>query len=278
MAEPNASPTAPESERAPVQSGSPAAPPPGKDGSAAADPGAIWRAQYAEIAQLAGGLAHEIRNPLSTMRLNLDLLAEDFKTPDTQRERRVLQKVERLRRETERLQDILEDFLRFARLQELRTEAADLNALVDDLRDFSEPRATQQGVIIRAHYAVDLPRVALDTELFRQALLNLILNALHAMPSGGELILTTRPEDGWVVLEVVDTGCGIAQELQPKVFDAFFSTRPGGSGLGLPTTRKIVLAHGGAISLESEQGKGSKFTIRLPRHEKSAEPPAAQES
>src|SRR5438874_6276336 len=94
-----------------------------------ADAFARLQARYAEIAQLAGGLAHEIRNPLSTMRLNLDLLAEDFKNADTQRDRRVLQKVERLRRETERLQDILEDFLRFARLQELRTEAADLNAL-----------------------------------------------------------------------------------------------------------------------------------------------------
>src|SRR5580704_11529241 len=99
------------------------------------------RAQYTEIAQLAGGLAHEIRNPLSTMRLNLDLLAEDFENPETTRDKRVLQKIDRLRRETERLQDILEDFLRFARVQELRREPADLNAVVDDLRDFCEPQA-----------------------------------------------------------------------------------------------------------------------------------------
>jgi signal transduction histidine kinase len=91
------------------------------------------RAQYAEIAQLAGGLAHEIRNPLSTLSLNLDLLAEDFQHPDTPRDQRVLKKIDRLRRETQRLQDILEDFLRFARVQELHKVPSDLNLLVEDL-------------------------------------------------------------------------------------------------------------------------------------------------
>jgi two-component system sensor histidine kinase HydH len=176
----------------------------------------------------------------------------------------VLQKVERVLKETERLQDILEDFLRFVRVQELRKEPADLNGVVDDLRDFCEPHAAQQGVILRAQLDDDLPEIPLDVELFKQALLNLILNALLAMPDGGELILTTRREPDAAVFEVVDTGCGIAEELQPKIFEAFFSTRPGGSGLGLPTTRKIVTVHGGTIGLESEPGKGSKFTIRLP--------------
>src|SRR5260221_1758540 len=93
------------------------------------------RAQYAEIAQLAGGLAHEIRNPLSTMGLNLDLLAEEFPSPETPRERRIVQKIERLRRETHRLQDILEDFLRFARVQELEVTPTDLNSVRATLRD-----------------------------------------------------------------------------------------------------------------------------------------------
>ncbi|HEV3165719.1 MAG TPA: ATP-binding protein, partial [Isosphaeraceae bacterium] len=197
------------------------------------------RAQFDEIAQLAGGLAHEIRNPLSTMQLNLELLAEDFRDPDTQRDRRVLQKIERVLRETQRLQDILEDFLRFVRVQELRRRPASLNAVVDDLSDFCEPRAASQNVILRMHLAEDLPLVPVDEEVFKQALLNLILNALLAMPDGGDLILTTRHGADEVVLEVVDTGCGIAPEHQPRVFDAFYSTRHGGSGLGLPTTRKI---------------------------------------
>lgn len=222
------------------------------------------REQYAEIAQLAGGLAHEIRNPLSTMRMNLDLLAEDFQGAEAQRDRRILQKIERVRKESHRLEDILEDFLRFVRVQELRPEPADLNEVVDVLRDFQEGQAAAQGVVIRTLLMPDLPSVPLEVELFKQALLNLTLNALNAMPEGGELMLSTRREGAWATLEVVDTGVGIPPEAQARVFDAFYSTRPGGSGLGLPTVRRIVEAHGGTIGLESEQGRGTKFTIRLP--------------
>ena len=222
------------------------------------------RAQYAEIAQLAGGIAHEIRNPLSTISLNLDLLAEDFQQPETPRDRRVLQKIERLRREGRRLQNLLEDFLRFVRVQDLRLEPTDLNLVVEELRDFCEPQAMAQGIIVRSHSADDLPRVLLDVDLFKQALLNLFINARQAMPDGGELILTTRRDGAWVVLDVTDTGLGMTDEVRSRIFDAFYSTRPGGSGLGLPTTRKIIEAHGGDIRVESEPGKGSQFTIRLP--------------
>lgn len=222
------------------------------------------RARYTEIAQLAGGLAHEIRNPLSTMGLNLDLLAEEFPDPETPRERRIVQKIDRIRREAHRLQGILEDFLRYARVQEIRREPADLNAVVDDLRDFCEPQCAVDGIVIRTQYDEGLPRVRLDADLFKQALLNLILNAQKAMPDGGDLILRTRREGASAVLDVIDTGCGMDEELQGKVFNAFFSTRPGGSGLGLPTSRKIVEAHGGSLTVRSEPGKGSQFTIRLP--------------
>lgn len=222
------------------------------------------RAQYAEIAQLAGGLAHEVRNPLSTMRLNLDLLAEDFEDPQTPRDQRVRRKIDRVRDESHRLEDILSNFLRFVRIQDLQLEPADLNAVVDDLRDFREPQAGVNGVMFRTHYDHDLPPVPLDVPLFKQALLNLILNAEQAMPDGGELILTTRREGPRAIVEVIDTGRGIPPELQPKVFQAFVSSRAGGTGLGLPTARRIVDGHGGSIGLESEPGRGSKFTIRLP--------------
>ena len=222
------------------------------------------RAQYAEIAQLAGGLAHEIKNPLSTMSLNLDLLVEDFRGAESPRDRRVLQKLERVRRETGRLNDIVEDFLRFARVQDLRVEPTDLNALVDDLRDFCEPHAFERNVVIRTQYDPDLPLVPLDVDLFKQALWNLIRNAQHAMPDGGDLILTTRRDGDHALLTVTDTGVGMEEAVAAQVFDAFFSTRPGGSGLGLPTTRKVVEAHGGSITLQSEPGQGTMFTVRLP--------------
>ncbi len=234
------------------------------DAAADLDVARRLRAQYAEISQLAGGLAHEIRNPLSTLQLNLQLLAEDLQDPESPRERRALQRVERLHHEVERLHNILENFLRFARIQDLHLQPADLNEIVEELRDFYEPHAATKGIVIRTQLAADLPTVALEADLFKQALLNLILNAEHAMPSGGELILTTRREGDSVALDVTDTGIGMTDEVRSRIFDAFFSTRAGGSGLGLPTTRKIVEGHGGSIHVQSEPGKGSRFTIRLP--------------
>jgi signal transduction histidine kinase len=222
------------------------------------------RAQYAEISQLAGGLAHEIRNPLSTVSLNLDMLAEDFQNPETPRDRRVRERIERLRLEVHRLYGILENFLRFARIQDLQFADTDLNAIVEELCDFYQPYAASRSIVMRTQFAADLPPIRLDAELFKQALLNLVLNAEHAMPSGGELILTTRRQGRWVLLDVTDTGVGMTEEVRARIFDAFFSTRSGGSGLGLPTSRKIIEAHGGSIHVESEPGKGSQFTIRLP--------------
>ena len=222
------------------------------------------RAQYAEISQLAGGLAHEIRNPLSTLSLNLDLLAEDFQDPDTPRDRRVLQRVLRLQNEVQRLYGIVENFLRFARVQDLKLEPTDLNAVVAELCDFFAPNAGSRGIVIRTQFAGDLPPVLIDVDLFKQALLNLVLNADHAMPSGGELILITRRDGASVVLDLIDTGLGMTEEVRSRIFDAFFSTRAAGSGLGLPTTRKILEAHGGVILVRSDPGKGSQFTIRLP--------------
>ncbi len=224
------------------------------------------RERYQEIAQVIGGLAHELRNPLSTMSLNLELMAEDLEGAESTRDKRLLKKVERVRKESRRLQTILEEFLRFARVPELRgrTRPLSLNDVVEDLRDFYEPQAIAHGVILRTLLAEDLPLASVDEDLFKQALLNLVLNAQHAMPSGGEVLLITRVDGPNVALDVVDTGCGIPLDEQIRIFEPFYSTRPGGTGLGLSTTRKIIEAHGGSIELVSEPGRGSKFTIRLP--------------
>jgi signal transduction histidine kinase len=222
------------------------------------------REEYAEIAQVVGGLAHEIRNPLSTMRLNLDLLAEDFRDAESPRDRRVLAKIDRVRKESHRLEGLLEDFLRFARIKDPDRQPCDLNAVVEELADFFEPQAAAQGIVLRRDLAERLPRVRLDADLFKQALFNLVRNAELAMPEGGELILATRAEGRSVVLQATDTGRGIPPEVLPRIFEAFYSTRPGGSGLGLPTARRIVEAHGGTLSVASEVGKGSRFTITLP--------------
>jgi len=220
--------------------------------------------QYTEIARLAGGLAHEIKNPLSTIRLNMELLAEDFGQPESLRERRALAKVETVQRECQRLQDLLDDFLNFAKAHRLKLQPSDLNQQVKRVLDFFRPKAAEAGIEVVDYLAVDLPSVQLDREAFHAALLNLVLNAEQAMPEGGQLVVRTYGTADGVALDLIDTGCGMNEETRSQIFDAFFSTKRGGSGLGLPTARKIVEAHGGLIALQSELGHGSQFTIRLP--------------
>ena len=144
---------------------------------------------YAELAELSGGFIHEIKNHLSTLGLNLQLLAEDFQEPQTQRERRRLDRIQRLQSECQRLVDLSNDFLRFARIKDLVLAPTSLAQVIEELIDFFEPTARQANINIRQYLPVDLPPIALDRELFKQALLNLMLNAQQAMPGGGELTI-----------------------------------------------------------------------------------------
>jgi signal transduction histidine kinase len=221
---------------------------------------------YAALAELAGGFIHEIKNHLNTLNLNLQLLGEDFQNPETQRERRALTRVQKLQGECQRLVDLSNDFLRFARIKDVPLEPGDLGKLVAEMIDFFTPTARAASIDIKSFLPADLPTLQLNKEMMRQALLNLMLNAVQAMPQGGELTIQALVENHHVVLSLIDTGIGIAPETLPKIFRPFFSTKSkaGGSGLGLPTTRKIIEAHRGTIEVQSEVGKGTKFTVRLP--------------
>jgi signal transduction histidine kinase len=222
------------------------------------------QSQYTEIASLAGGLAHEIRNPLSTIALNLDLLLEDLAAGDSPRERRMLAKVTSLRKQCVHLERLLNDFLQFARVGSLEQRPVELNVLVQEFIDFYQPQAKELGIEISPHLAANLPAVNIDFQLFLQVLTNLSRNAQQAMPKGGVLELQTYARDDRVMLDIIDTGEGMSSETQEKMFDTFFSTKPGGSGLGLPTVRKIVEVHGGTILCDSELGRGTRFSISLP--------------
>ncbi len=225
------------------------------------------RAQYAEIAALAGGLAHEIRNPLSTISMNLDLMSEelgDLADAENPQARRLQTKLSSVQRECERLEAILNDFLQFASAGELSLKAGNLNELAEEFIDFYRAEATEGGIDIRFYPGTDLPEVELDPKLFRQILHNLAQNAQQAMPSGGVLILQTMPREDRVILEIIDNGQGMDERTLSRMFQAFYSNRAGGSGLGLPTVRKIVEAHRGTISCDSEPGQGTRFTISLP--------------
>lgn len=219
---------------------------------------------YAALAELAGGFIHEIKNHLGTLGLNLQLLAEDLADPETQRERRGLARVQKLQAECQRLTSLANDFLRFARIKELERRPTDLSKAVEEMVDFFEPTAKAANIDIRTYLPADLPLVPLHKEMFEQAVLNLLLNAEQAMPDGGQITLQAEREPGFVRLSIIDTGKGMAPDTLKKVFEPFFSTKRTGSGLGLPTTKRIIEAHGGTIAVESEVGKGTRFTLRFP--------------
>lgn len=221
-------------------------------------------AQYAEIATLAGGLAHEIKNPLSTIGMNLELMAEEIAESDLPRTRLLLKKIQTIQQECGHLEEVLNAFLQFARVGQLELVPADLNQLLREFIDFYQPQAKDHGIDISPHLDPDIPETDLDRSLMRQVLMNLALNAQQAMPDGGLLELQTSVRDGRVCLDFIDNGFGMNERVLSKMFQAFFSTKSEGSGLGLATVRKIVAAHHGTISCESEPGRGTRFSISLP--------------
>ncbi len=217
-----------------------------------------------DIARLTGGLAHEIKNPLSTIKLNLKLLAEDFQTGDSELHRRNHNRLVQLQGEVQRVHDILDDFLKYAGEQELHLATVDLGNSMEELMDFFRPQAEAGRVVLRGSLPEQPLLCRVDPAMFKQAVLNLMINATQVMPDGGELLLRLSENESSAIVEVIDTGPGVPPDMRERIFDPYHSGRPGGSGLGLPTTRRIVRRHGGEIQLDSEPGKGTRFVIRLP--------------
>jgi signal transduction histidine kinase len=220
--------------------------------------------QSIEIARMAGSLAHEIKNPLSVIRMNMDLLAEDLADNDTPQGRRALAKVNVVQAQCLRLQGLLDDFLGFARAQKLELKPSNVNEHVSEVVDFVEPQMRAGGIEVVRHLAPDLPTVLLDRHKFHTALLNLLINSQQAMPDGGKLWVRTRETPGSVAIDLIDTGCGMDDKTIMHIFDAFYTTKKGGSGLGLPTTRRIIEGHNGTISVQSQRDLGTKFTLEFP--------------
>jgi len=242
--------------------------------------------RLAEIGAMTGGLAHEIRNPLSTISLNAQLLSEglaDAEMPGEERER-LTRRMGALRREVERLRDILESFLRFAGEVRIEKRDADLNEVVEELADFYLAQAESQGVRLRVDLAAAPIVAPIDVSQLKQAALNLMINATQAMtgPDGTdgrskELILKTeraRDVEGEAArLHVIDTGPGMSPETVAKIFTPYFTTKGGGSGLGLSISRRIVEEHGGRLEVHTEPGQGTDFVITLPLIEMEAASP-----
>lgn len=220
--------------------------------------------QYNEIAQLAGALAHEIKNPLSVIRMNVDLLAEDHAHEQPPDQRRTLEKIKIVQLQCERLQNLLDDFLKFARLRNLELTPGNLNEQINRVLNMFSPQAKAARIDIVRYLDADLPSILLEEQTLNAALVNLVKNALEAMPEGGRLEVRTRLTRTGVALDLIDTGQGMDDSTLLHMFDAFYSTKYGGSGLGLPTAKKIIEAHHGKIYVQSARDRGTQITLEFP--------------
>ncbi len=223
-----------------------------------------WQEQLAELSVVVGGLAHEIKNPLSTITLNLKLLGEDLERFDDDEHRRLLRRLLCVQEETARIQRILDDFLQYAGKVELHAADTDICEVVREMRDFFTPQAEASRIVFRTQLPAQPVICKIDVNLIKQALLNLMINAVQAMNTGGELIVRVTTKGAFANIEVIDSGPGIPPENLNLIFKAYFSTKKSGSGLGLPTARRILKEHGGDMIVESEQGKGTCFLLKLP--------------
>ena len=212
--------------------------------------------RLAAIGRIAAQITHEIRNPLSSISLNAEELGE--RDPDAR------ELCDAIVREVDRLTGITEEYLRFARLPKPQLQRADVNETLRDLLDFVRPELEAGGVRVTTSLSPGLPRVLADVAQLRQLLLNLLRNAREAMPSGGNLHVATRSDEGLVSLEIHDTGQGISSERMERIFDPFFTTKARGTGLGLAMAQEIAQEHGGQLVCESVVGEGAVFTLRLP--------------
>lgn len=227
------------------------------------------------LGAVAGGLVHEIRNPLSAMSMTLQLLEEEWpQGPGDDRERRTARRLKTLRDEVTRLSAILDDFLRYAGIRRLDLAQVDLNRVLEESTSLIAPECARAGIDLSFFPDRSLPLMAIDERLVKQALLNLLLNAVQAMeamappedggPGVKQLIVRARLEGELARVDVIDTGPGIPEAWRERVWQVYFSRKKGGSGLGLPTARRIAEEHAGSLTFETAMGKGSDFILRLP--------------
>jgi len=211
------------------------------------------------LGELSAGMAHEIRNPLGAIRGTAEILEGAIAPEDSHREFAQI-----LIREVDRLERVVRDFLRFASPEEGPREAVDLGQTLQEVLALTRSQLLKSQVEVSVELAPELPTVSGSVEQLKQVFLNLILNALQAMPDGGVFTVRGSAESGHARLSFADSGPGIPAELRDRIFNPFFTTRSGGTGLGLAITQRIVTAHGGSLSVDSHPGQGATFVVDLP--------------
>ncbi len=217
--------------------------------------------RLAAIGKMAAHVTHEVRNPLSSIALNLDLLEEEL--PDGAQEPRALLRA--IGQEVARLSALSDQYLSMARRKRPEMEESDLGALLSEAVRFMRPELESHGVTLRLDVSENLPWVEMDQGQMRQVFFNLVRNAREAMPEGGEVDLKVLERDEGLVVEVSDTGPGVPDAEVEQLFDPFFTTKSHGTGLGLAVTAQIMTAHGGRLDYARRQPHGSVFSVILPR-------------
>jgi PAS domain S-box-containing protein len=218
--------------------------------------------RLAYLGEFSSTLAHEIRNPLAGIKTTAQALSEELGQDASKREY-----IDRIIKEIDRLNNLLRTFFSFAKPRQLDLIPCQIGDIVKEVKGLLAKEAEKMRVTINEVYARDLPPVSLDTNQMQQVFINLFLNALDAMPVGGQLTVEVDRRDSqeeWLQVKVKDSGYGIAPEHLTKIFDPFFTTKSKGLGLGLAITNKIMEGHGGTIAVESAPGNGSTFILNLP--------------
>ncbi len=217
--------------------------------------------RLAALGRITAGVAHEVKNPLNSMRLWLENLKESL---PAEADSNAQQAVQVLDKEIDRLDAVVKRFLDFTRPMEVRLEATQLADILREVVEVAQPQLRKSKVEVAQLLPIDVPQVYVDRGLMKQAVLNLVLNAVDAMPNGGKLHVVLSRRGEMAEITVGDTGRGIPQENRQKIFQLFFTTRPGGSGIGLASTFRIVQLLNGSIDFTSEVGRGTTFRIELP--------------
>ncbi len=217
--------------------------------------------RLAALGRITAGVAHEVKNPLNSMRLWLENLKESLPAePDSASQ----QAVQVLDKEIDRLDAVVKRFLDFTRPMDIRLEATQLAHLLKEVLEIAQPQLQKSNIQLAQLLPIDVPEVYVDRALLKQAVLNLVLNAAEAMPGGGQMRLVLSRRGEMAEITVGDTGKGIPLENRQKIFQLFFTTRPGGSGIGLASAFRIIQLLNGSIDFTSEVGRGTTFRIELP--------------
>ncbi len=218
----------------------------------------VQAAKLAAIGELAANIAHEINNPLTTILGYAELMKEEEDMEGIKNDLNVIES------ESLRARDIVQQLLEFSRKRPLNLEYVDINQVLDEVLKFVTPNIKGTGIRLRKEYG-ELPPIKADANQIKQVFLNLINNAIHAMPEGGTLDITTSTKDGFVCIEISDTGVGIPDDILPRIFEPFFTTKKEkGTGLGLPISYRIIEGHGGKIEVRSKVQEGTTFRVYLP--------------